>query len=65
MAAQVPQTGQDPQTGKGDVEITYREDGKIPIGIWIVWIAFFVFMIIYVSKWALPDFQQWWHEAKF
>lgn len=50
--------------GGGD-EITYREDGNIPVGIWLVWLGFFAFAIYYISRWAAPDFLVWWKEAKF
>ena len=45
-------------------KIQYREDGKIPIGIWIVWLAYAVFAIVYASKYAWPDFVKWVSEVR-
>lgn len=60
-------TNKTPETQQKDgvVEITYREDGEIPILIWIVWLGFAAFAAYYIAKWALPDFWVWWREAKF
>jgi hypothetical protein len=45
-------------------KIQYREDGKIPIGIWIVWLAYAVFAIVYASRYAWPDFVKWVAEVR-
>lgn len=50
---------------ESDVKITYRADGNIPMGIWLVWLAFFVFSIYYIIKYVVPDFTKWASEAKF
>jgi hypothetical protein len=51
-------------TNKGDVQITYREDGRVPLAIWVVWLAFAIFAVFYIMHWALPDFQKWSQEAR-
>ncbi|MFN0204965.1 MAG: hypothetical protein ACKVS6_01470 [Planctomycetota bacterium] len=48
-----------------DVKITYRADGKIPMGIWVVWLGFFIYCIFYIIKYVVPDFAKWASEAKF
>lgn len=41
------------------IKIEYRPDGKIPIGIWIVWGAFAVWAVYYSFKYAVPDLLIW------
>lgn len=41
------------------VQIEYRPDGKIPIGIWIVWAIFAAWAIYYSAKYAIPDLVIW------
>ncbi len=42
-----------------EIKIEYRHDGKIPIGIWIVWGGFAIWAIYYLLKYAVPDFLIW------
>lgn len=42
-----------------EIKIEYRHDGKIPIGIWIVWGGFGIWAVYYLLKYALPDFLIW------
>ena len=32
---------------------------KPPVGLWLVWAAFFVFLFIYLIRNAWPDLQTW------
>lgn len=41
------------------VRIEYRPDGKIPVGIWLVWLGFAVWGIWYSIKYAIPDLMLW------
>lgn len=52
-----------PQQSDREERIEYREDGKIPIAIWLVWLGFAIFAAIYISRYAYPDFQRWLHET--
>jgi len=47
-----------------DDEIRFREDGRIPVGIWIVWAVFAVWATWYAATYAWPDFVAWWSEVK-
>lgn len=42
-----------------EAEVTYRDDGKIPIGIWVVWLGFAIFAVVYAYRYAWPDFLVW------
>lgn len=50
-------TTQDP--ADEPIQIEYRPDGKIPIGIWIVWAGFAAWAIYYSAKYAIPDLLIW------
>jgi hypothetical protein len=51
-------TPETPRPASADAEPEVR-DGEIPVGIWIVWLAFAVFAVIYVYRYAWPDFLVW------
>ncbi len=42
----------------------FSADGRIPRGLWYLWIGFLVFAIVYAGRYALPDFLQWLHEVR-
>lgn len=61
MSSQGPR-GPSPPSPSAD-ELQYREDGKIPVGIWIVWAGFAVWAAWYAATYAWPDFLAWLHEV--
>ena len=44
-------------------DIAYREDGRIPIGIAVVWALFGVWAVWYSARYAWPDFVAWLREV--
>ncbi|MBL8694640.1 MAG: hypothetical protein JNJ88_11140 [Planctomycetes bacterium] len=47
-----------------EIKIEYRPDGKIPIGIWLVWVSFAIFAVYYGSSYVWPDFVHWMSEVR-
>lgn len=45
------------------IKIEYRPDGKIPMGIWLVWTGFAAWAIYYSVKYAIPDLVIWLRET--
>lgn len=48
----------------GNIQITYREDGDVPMAIWLVWLGFAIFAAYYLARWTIPDFLRWMAESR-